>query len=184
MDEVKLVKISKYLSKHLRHQPERLGLRLAPGGWVDVELLLASCRKSNFPITRAELDEVVANSDKKRFSFDATHKLIRANQGHSVEIDLELRPTRPPGVLYHGTVARNLALIMEHGLSKMGRHHVHLSTDIGTAIKVGGRRGRPVVIQVDAEAMVKAGHQFFVSDNGVWLVDHAPKEFLSVVPSV
>ena len=180
MDDVRLVKISKYLSKHLRHQPQRLGLTLTEAGWVDVELLLAKCRQSNFPITRAELDEVVARNDKKRFSFDPTRKLIRANQGHSVDIDLRLQPTTPPSVLYHGTNAGSLHLIMESGLSKMGRHHVHLSVDVGTAMKVGSRRGRPVVIQVDAAAMIKAGHSFYVSDNGVWLVDHVPKEFLTV----
>lgn len=150
---------------------------------MDVEVLLACCRESNFPITNAELDEVVAHNDKKRFSFDATRKRIRANQGHSVDIDLRLPPTKPPSVLYHGTGSRSLELIMEHGLSKMSRHHVHLSTDIGTALKVGARHGRPVVIQVDAEAMVKAGYDFYVSANGVWLVDHAPKEFLTVVRS-
>jgi putative RNA 2'-phosphotransferase len=181
MNDDRLVSISKYLSKHLRHRPERLGLKLAEGGWVEVDVLLAQCRESHFVITRAELDEVVARNDKKRFSFDATGKLIRANQGHSVDIDLRLQPTTPPGVLYHGTNARSLHLIMESGLSKMGRHHVHLSADIGTATKVGSRRGRPVVIQVDAEGMVHAGHSFYLSDNGVWLVEHVPKEFLTVV---
>jgi putative RNA 2'-phosphotransferase len=181
MDDNRIVSISKYLSKHLRHRPERLGLTLAEGGWVEVDVLLAQCRKSHFMITRAELDEVVAKNDKKRFSFDATRKLIRANQGHSVEINLRLKPTTPPGLLYHGTNARSLHLIMESGLSKMGRHHVHLSVDVSTAMKVGSRRGRAVVIQVDAAAMIRAGYTFYVSDNGVWLVDHVPKEFLTVV---
>src|SRR6059036_1947007 len=103
MDEVRLVKISKYLSKHLRHQPERLGLAIGQGGWVEVALLLDRCRRSNFPITRAELDEVVARSDKRRFSFDSARKLIRANQGHSIDVDLQLVATTPPAVLYHGT---------------------------------------------------------------------------------
>lgn len=181
MDDARLVKISKYLSKHLRHQPERLGLSLAPGGWVEVDLLLASCRKSNFPVTRAELDEVVAKNDKQRFSFDSTRTLIRANQGHSVDIDLKLFPTTPPDVLYHGTGARSLQLILENGISKMGRHHVHLSIDITTALKVGRRHGRAVVIQIDARAMLERGHLFYVSANGVWLVDNVPKEFLTVV---
>src|ERR1700730_4954546 len=98
MDDAALVKISKYLTKHLRHQPERLGLTLAPGGWVAVETLLASCRRNNFPITRADLDEVVVRNDKQRFSFDATRELIRANQGHSVEVDLKLETMTPPPV--------------------------------------------------------------------------------------
>src|SRR5262245_32678335 len=181
MNDDRLVSISKYLSKHLRHRPERLGLRLAEGGWVEIDVLLAQCRESHFMITRAELDEVVARNDKQRFSFDATRKLIRANQGHSVDVDLRLRPAAPPDVLYHGTNAKSVHLIMEIGLKKMGRHHVHLSVDIETATKVGSRRGRPVVIEVDAGGMANAGHEFYVSDNGVWLVDHVPKEFLTVV---
>ena len=178
MDNNRLVKISKYLSKHLRHQPERLGLVLASGGWVEVERLLAALAANKFPVTRAELAETVARNDKQRFSFDPTGELIRANQGHSVEIDLQLEAVTPPPVLYHGTGERSLESILSGGLSKMARHHVHLSTDIETAQKVGRRRGRPVVLVVDAAAMVEAGHQFFVSANGVWLVDTVPAGFL------
>src|SRR5947208_2985780 len=119
MDDTRMVKISKYLSKYLRHQPDRLGLQLAPGGWVAVDTLLAACKKNEFLISRAELDEVVARNSKKRFSFDPTGTLIRANQGHSVEVDLQLEPVTPPDVLYHGTGHRNVESILKKGLCKM-----------------------------------------------------------------
>src|SRR3954469_24639597 len=178
MDNNRLVKVSKYLSKHLRHQPERLGLTLAPGGWVEVEELLAALAANNFPVTRSELAETVARNDKQRFSFDPTGRLIRANQGHSVEVDLQLETRQPPPVLYHGTGEGSLESILAHGLGKMARHHVHLSVDVETAKRVGARHGRAVVLEVDAAAMAEAGYEFFVSANGVWLVDSVPAEFL------
>jgi putative RNA 2'-phosphotransferase len=178
MNNSRLVKISKYLSKHLRHQPERIGITLAAGGWVAVDELLAACKKHSFPINHAELNEVVASNDKKRFSFDATGTLIRANQGHSVEVDLQLEPAIPPDVLYHGTGHGAVEAILSEGLRKMSRHHVHLSSDIPTAQKVGARHGRPIVFAVDAAAMHKAGYTFYCSENGVWLVDHVPHEYL------
>lgn len=178
MNDSRTVKISKYLSKHLRHQPERIGLKLAPGGWVSVDELLTACAKHSFPLNRAELDEVVARNDKKRFSFDSTGTLIRANQGHSVEVDLQLEPAVPPDVLYHGTGHAAVESIMQTGLCKMSRHHVHLSRDMATARTVGARHGRPVVFALDAAAMHKAGYTFYCSDNGVWLVDRVPPEYL------
>lgn len=179
MNNSRLIKISKYLSKHLRHQSDRLGIKLAPGGWVAVDELIAACKKHSFPINSAELNEVVERNDKKRFSFDETGTLIRANQGHSVEVDLQLEPAAPPDVLYHGTGHGAVESIMMHqGLCKMLRHHVHLSKDIETARKVGARHGRPVVFAVDAAAMHKAGYTFYCSDNGVWLVDRVPPEYL------
>ena len=137
MNNTRLIKVSKYLSKHLRHQPDRIGIELAPGGWVDVELLLDACRKHHFPITKAQLKEVVAQNDKKRFSFDETGTRIRANQGHSVKVDLQLQPQIPPDVLYHGTGHTSVQSNLESGLSKMPRHHVHLSSETATARKVG-----------------------------------------------
>ena len=181
MDEKQLTRISKFLSKYLRHEPEALGLTLAPGGWVMVDELLAACSKKNFPISRTQLDEVVEKNSKKRFSFDPTGKQIRANQGHSVEVDLQLEPQVPPKVLYHGTAERNLSSVLSTGLQKMARHHVHLSKDIPTATAVGSRHGRPVVLAIDAEAMYKAGFTFYCSDNGVWLADSIPPEFLKKI---
>jgi putative RNA 2'-phosphotransferase len=178
MDERRRTQVSKYLSKHLRHDPDRLGLRLAPGGWVLIEELLAACGRDHFPVSREELLEVVATSDKQRFALDEAGTCIRANQGHSVEIDLQLTPAEPPPSLFHGTPQGNLEPIRRDGLLKMNRHHVHLSPDEATASKVGARRGRPVVLEVDAQAMRRAGFEFFRSANGVWLVDSVPPEFL------
>ncbi len=132
----------------------------------------------SFPINRIELNEVVASNDKKRFSFDATGTLIRANQGHSVEVDLQLYAASPPDVLYHGTGQGAVEAILREGLCKMSRHHVHLSSDMTTARKVGARHGRPVVFTVDAAAMYRADHTFYCSENGVWLVDYVPPEYL------
>src|ERR1700676_2824518 len=131
-----LVTVSKFLAKHLRHTPDALGLTLQPGGWVSVDGLLAASERIGFAISYDDLVECVETTDKKRFSFDDTGDLIRANQGHSVEVDLQLEEKEPPGVLFHGTVERFLASIMAEGLKKGKRHHVHLSQDIETARKV------------------------------------------------
>jgi putative RNA 2'-phosphotransferase len=178
MENARLVKISKYLSKHLRHEPERLGLQLAPGGWVAVEDLLAACARNRFSVSREELDEVVARSDKQRFAFDPTGTLIRANQGHSVDVDLQLAPATPPALLYHGTARHNVAAILQVGLQKMARHHVHLSGDVETATRVGARHGQPVVFEVNAATMQQAGCVFYRSANGVWLTDQVPPDYL------
>ncbi len=170
-----LKKISKYLSLILRHQPGSIGLDLAPGGWVDLSELIA---KSDLPLTEALVHKVVATSDKQRFSLSEDGTRIRANQGHSVEVDLELPPVAPPEVLWYGTVDRFLPQIREQGLLRGQRHHVHLSADRDTATRVGMRRGAPVLISVRAQDMHSAGLQFFRSENGVWLTDHVPARFL------
>src|SRR5262245_38177508 len=126
MDGKRQVRVSKYLSLHLRHQPEALGLMLEPGGWVKVDDLLAACAGQGFPITREELALVVKGSDKQRFAFDESGTRIRANQGHSVPVELQLEAKEPPAVLYHGTAEHSLALVLDKGLEKMSRHHVHL----------------------------------------------------------
>ncbi|MFE2581219.1 RNA 2'-phosphotransferase [Streptomyces sp. NPDC059378] len=176
MDERRTVKVSKYLSKHLRHQPERIGLTLDDGGWVEIEALMAAASAHGFRFTRDELDHVVAVNDKKRFAVEGTR--IRASQGHSVEVDLGLPPTPPPPYLFHGTVAGRLDAIRTEGLRPMNRHDVHLSADRETATRVGARRGRPVVLSVDAAAMHRDGHVFQVSANGVWLTKAVPPQYL------
>ncbi|WP_055698755.1 MULTISPECIES: RNA 2'-phosphotransferase [Streptomyces] len=175
-DEQRTVKVSKYLSKHLRHQPERIGLTLDENGWVEIDALLAAAAAHRFPVTRAELDHVVATNDKRRFAVEGGR--IRAQQGHSVDVDLGLPPATPPAYLYHGTVAARLAAIRAEGLRPMNRHAVHLSPDRETATRVGARRGRPVVLPVDAGAMHRDGHVFRVSGNGVWLTDAVPPAYL------
>lgn len=181
MSNSRLVKISKFLSKHLRHTPEEIGIKLAPGGWVTVDELLTACANHKFPITREELQEVVATSDKKRFAFDATKTLIRANQGHSTAVDLQLEPVEPKDLLYHGTGSQSVDAIMQTGLAKMLRHHVHLSSDIETAKIVGARHGKPVIFAIDAPKMYEDGYIFYCSDNGVWLVDNVPSKYLQII---
>ena len=181
LDEKSLVKRSKYLARHLRHQPEALGLTLDPGGWVAVDALLAAMRRHGIELSRAQLDEIVARNNKQRFSFDETGTRIRANQGHSIPVDLQLAPATPPDALYHGTSKATIGPILREGLQKMRRQHVHLSRDKATAIKVGSRHGAPIVLLVDAAAMARNGYQFFLSDNGVWLTDHVPPQYLRVL---
>ncbi|MCC7207729.1 MAG: RNA 2'-phosphotransferase [Anaerolineae bacterium] len=180
MDRKRLIQLSKYLAKHLRHRPERLGLTLAPGGWVSIDTLLEACQRHGMALTRAELEAVVAQNDKRRFSFDASGTRIRASQGHSVAVDLQLEPQRPPPVLYHGTGQQSVDAIQHMGLLKMQRQHVHLSADSQTAEKVGRRHGNPVVFAVDAARMHADGHTFYCSDNGVWLVERVPPMYLSL----
>ncbi|WP_320780656.1 RNA 2'-phosphotransferase [Streptomyces sp. CRN 30] len=175
-DDRRTVKVSKYLSKHLRHQPERIGLTLDEGGWVRIDTLLAAAASHGFPIAREELHHVVAANDKQRFAVDGDR--IRASQGQSVTVDLGLPPATPPAFLYHGTVARHLEAIRAEGLRPMNRHAVHLSPDRETATRVGARHGRPVVLSVDAAAMHADGHVFQVSANGVWLTEAVPARYL------
>lgn len=176
MDDRRTVKVSKYLSRHLRHEPGRIGISLDPQGWVAVDVLLRACAQHGFAVTRAELDHVVTTNDKQRFAVEGER--IRASQGHSVAVDLGLPPAEPPAYLYHGTVARTLHAIRAEGLRPMNRHHVHLSPDRETAVRVGARRGAPVVLTVDAGAMHRAGHVFHVSANGVWLTASVPPVFI------
>lgn len=177
-----MTRVSRYLSRHLRHQPERLGLTLMPGGWVRMDDLLAAAARDRFPVSRAELGEVVARNDKRRFSFDETGLLIRANQGHSVPVDLGLERAEPPAVLYHGTGERSAGAIAREGLRRMRRHHVHLSADVPTARAVGARHGRPVVFSVDAARMRRDGVPYYRSANGVWLTERVPPEYLHRLP--
>lgn len=173
-----IVKISKFLSLVLRHEPEKIGLSLDAAGWVSVDDLLAACRRHGKAISFEQLKDVVANNDKQRFSFSANGNLIRANQGHSVEVELGYEPATPPVTLFHGTAERFLASIKEQGLLKGNRHHVHLSADIETATKVGQRHGKPVVLHINAEKMQQDGFTFYLSTNGVWLTEHVPVPYL------
>jgi putative RNA 2'-phosphotransferase len=180
MDNSRNTKISKFLSKYLRHEPEKIGLRLDVGGWVKVDDLLTASAEHNFAIALEELKEVVATNAKQRFSFDPTGTLIRANQGHSVEVDLQLEPMQPPDTLYHGTGEKSVGSIKRSGLQKMSRHHVHLSSDRSTAKNVGQRHGKPIVFKVATGSMYKDGFVFYCSANQVWLVDTVPPEYLEI----
>jgi putative RNA 2'-phosphotransferase len=178
-----VVRVSKRLSYVLRHQPGSVGLALDGAGWVDVETLLAALAANGLPLTRADLDHVVATNDKRRFAVDETGTRIRASQGHSRPIDLGYLPEEPPAELFHGTADRFLSAILGEGLRPGRRHAVHLSADVPTARTVGGRRGRPVVLRIDAAAMAAEGHVFTCSLNGVWLVETVPPQFLARVGS-
>jgi putative RNA 2'-phosphotransferase len=175
-----LTSVSKFLSLVLRHQPQTIGIELDSEGWVDVDELLAGCGRHGRQITLEQLQEVVDTNEKRRFAISADGRRIRANQGHSLEVDLGLAPVEPPQWLYHGTVAKFLDSIRRQGLLKGNRQHVHLSADHETAQRVGQRRGQPVVLLVEAERMARAGHFFYRSENGVWLVDAVPAEYLQV----
>lgn len=170
--------LSKFLSYVLRHHPEEIGVELAADGSIEVEALLAALANHGRSIDRVELERVVATSDKQRFAFNADGTRIRANQGHSVEVDLGLAALAPPSVLFHGTVARFLPSILQRGLVKGQRHHVHLAASAEVARAVGSRRGHAIVLEIDAEGMATGGHEFFRSENGVWLTDHVPARFI------
>jgi putative RNA 2'-phosphotransferase len=175
-----LINTSKFLSLVLRHEPQAIGLTLGPAGWVEVDELLAAMARHGRAITRSRLEEVVATNDKKRFSFSDDGLRIRASQGHSVEVELGYAPAEPPEVLFHGTCERFVEAIWRDGLLKMQRHHVHLSDQIATAVKVGERRGKAVIFVVAARRMREEGFEFFRSENGVWLTEHVPCRFLEV----
>lgn len=174
----KLVSISKFISLVLRHQPEKIGLQLDANGWAEVDEFLRLAGAAGKNISRALLEEVVADNDKQRFVISDDGKRIRANQGHSIDIDLALDPVAPPAVLYHGTATRFLQSIREQGLLHGNRQHVHLSLERATATNVGTRHGKPLILDIDAARMHADGHLFYVSKNGVWLCHHVPVSYI------
>ncbi|CAJ0809951.1 RNA 2'-phosphotransferase [Ralstonia flaminis] len=180
MHPSELKSLSKFLSLILRHEPKRIGLTLDDAGWAGIDALLERAAASGRPMTRQQLEAVVETSDKKRFAISEDGLRIRANQGHSIDVDLGLLPAAPPEVLYHGTATRFLESILATGLGKRQRHHVHLTDDLAVARSVGQRYGVVVVLTVDAARMHAEGHTFFRSENGVWLTDAVPAGYLSV----
>ena len=179
MTEKGIIRTSKFLSLILRHEPKRVGINLDGAGWVGVTELLEAVNQNGDSLTLDQLKHVVATNDKKRFAFSEDGQRIRASQGHSVEVDLQYERQAPPELLYHGTPERFLESIRAAGLNKGQRHHVHLSPDPQTATKVGQRRGRPVVLTIRSGEMHRQGHVFYLSANGVWLVDHVPPQFIA-----
>jgi putative RNA 2'-phosphotransferase len=173
------VSTSKFLSLVLRHQPGLIGLELDEAGWTLVNELLAKCAAAGHALSHEALEEIVRTSDKQRFAFSEDGTRIRANQGHSIPVDLGLPPLEPPTVLLHGTTKRFLPSILAQGLAKRARHHVHLSESASTATAVGARRGESVLLKVDAARMHAEGHLFYRSANGVWLTDAVPAQYLS-----
>ena len=173
-----LVKTSKFMSLVLRHKPDEIGLVLDGQGWADIDELIEKAGRHGMALTRELIARVVETSDKQRFAIDADGRRIRANQGHSVDIDLGLVPGEPPPILFHGTGETSVTAIRGEGLKAGQRQHVHLSPDEDTAIRVGRRHGRPVVLRIAAGRMRESGHVFFLSTNGVWLTEAVPVQFI------
>ena len=177
----KNVKISKFLSYVLRHKPHEIGLKLDNEGWAKVDELIVSAARHGTRLNHELIKEVVNTNDKKRFTLSGDGTRIRANQGHSIKVDLGLKVTKPPEYLYHGTATRFLKAIELNGLLPSGRHHVHLSTSYGSAVKVGVRHGIPVVLKIDSARMFMEGFKFYLSNNGVWLTDSVLPKYFTVL---
>lgn len=178
IDGKQLTHISKFLSLVLRHQPEIIGIQLDKNGWTDVKVLIEKSNDYGVKFDSETLNQIVATNPKKRFAFNESLDKIRASQGHSVEIELGYTNQKPPKILFHGTAEKYVQSISDTGLVKRDRQHVHLSSDLETAIKVGQRHGKPFVFKVFAEQMYNDSFQFFISDNGVWLTDNVPTKYL------
>lgn len=165
------VELGRFISLILRHKPEAIGIKLDPNGWAEVDKLIDGIYKAGKRIDREILERIVSENNKKRYSFNEDHSKIRANQGHSVKVDVELKEAVPPDILFHGTAERFLDSIKISGITKQSRQHVHLSADKETAVQVGKRHGKPVVLSIDTVQMRKDGYKFYLSENGVWLCE-------------
>jgi len=174
-------RLSKTLSYVLRHNPADIGIILDENGWTDVSTLLTKLTEKGDEIDINMLQHIVTSNAKQRFAFSKDGQKIRANQGHSVEVQLDYAAKQPPEFLYHGTVERFIEPILKEGLQKMDRHHVHLSAETETAVKVGQRRGKPVVLKIAAAEMYAQGYAFYISNNNVWLTDAVPPQFISTL---
>lgn len=176
--EKKLKQVSKFMSLVLRHKPETIGLELDENGWANVQELIDKMNTTGAEVDIELLYTIVATNDKKRFAFSEDKTMIRANQGHSIEVELNLKEVQPPEWLYHGTVEKFIDSIRMEGLKKMERQHVHLSKDITTATNVGSRRGKAIILKIDAERMHADGFAFYLSENEVWLTDEVPVQYI------
>ena len=179
MDKETLRNKSRFLSLILRHKPETINLQLDNEGWLNVNELIEKSNKHGELLDFDMLEYIVNNSDKQRFTFNNDKSKIRANQGHSIEVELDLQEKIPPTILYHGTVDKFVDSIRNSGIEKRSRNHVHLSAETETAIKVGSRKGTPVILTVNSGQMYKDGYKFYQSKNDVWLIDFVPKEYIN-----
>jgi len=175
------IQVSKYLSLILRHHPEVVNLKLDAHGWVNTNMLIKEVAKKFPGFNQEILDEVVATNNKKRFSYNEDKTKIRANQGHSIQVDVELEKRIPPDILYHGTSSKVVTNIQKEGLLPQKRLHVHLSKDIPTAIAVGKRHGQPVVFRINSKQMIIDGYIFYYSLNGIWLTNAVPPQYLELI---
>lgn len=180
MNEKEKTRISKFLSLVLRHQPEKIGLILDENGWANIAELQVNCAQNGYVFNLDELKDIVETNNKKRFSLDDNVTHIRANQGHSIEVDLDLESAIPPAILYHGTAEQNVSSIQEIGIEKRSRQHVHLSSDQETAKKVGSRHGKPIILPINTAQMHADGIIFYLSANGVWLTDYVDSKYIMI----
>lgn len=178
ISEKENTRLSKLLSYILRHNPGEIGIHLDEHGWADVDELITKLKLKNEYINLNILKHIATINNKKRFAFNNDFSKIRASQGHSINIDLGYTEKQPPDVLFHGTVEKFVTKIFKEGLKKMSRHHVHLSADKATAMKIGERRGKPVILIITSGEMFKAGYKFFLSDNGVWLTEYVLPQYI------
>lgn len=178
MSRKNLINDSKFLALVLRHQPEKIGLTLDEHGWADIDTLLSCLQSHHKNISREELNEIVSTDNKKRYTISEDGKKIRAAQGHSIQVDLQLTPKEPPASLFHGTAERFLNSIMRDGLLPRSRNYVHLSADVDTAILVGKRHGKPAILELDVQAMKNDGKVFYQAENGVWLTEKVEPKYL------
>ncbi len=174
-----LEQTSKFIALVLRHKPEAAGITLDGHGWAQVDELIAGVSR-RMPLTREMLEEIVRTDNKQRYSFSPDHQKIRANQGHSIPVNVELKQAVPPDTLYHGTGEKYVESILREGLLPKSRLYVHLSRDAATAEQVGRRHGKPVLFLVDAAAMVRDGYAFYLSENQVWLTREVPVRYLTI----
>jgi len=178
ISEKQNIKTSKFLSLVLRHKPETIQIKLDENGWVSVDELIEKLNKNGKDIDFEILKYIVDTNSKKRFAFNESKSKIRASQGHSLQIDLNYKSLIPPETLYHGTSERFLESILKSGIEKRNRQHVHLSSEIETALKVGQRHGKPVILEIETEKMNMDGFKFYLSENKVWLTDYVPIEYV------
>jgi putative RNA 2'-phosphotransferase len=183
LNEKRRIRISKFLSLMLRHQPQHFGIRLDEEGWAGLEEVIEACRQNRIPVDKRDILTVVRLCDKQRFAVSADGTKIRANYGHSVKVKPTGDPMSPPEFLLHGTAGRFLPSILKEGLRRQKRQFVHLSTSPEIALQVGNRYGKPVLLKIAAREMERAGHVFYrASDGRIWLTDHVPPKYLSVEP--
>lgn len=171
--------LSIFISLVLRHKPEAANVKIDEHGWVEVAELIKGTKRKGYKIDMAILEQIVKIDRKKRYSFNEDKSKIRANQGHSIKVDVGLVEKTPPEVLYHGTATRFLSSIMSQGLKGQSRLYVHLSDNIKTAKKVGSRHGEPTILKIDSSKMNQEGHKFYLSENNVWLCNAVPVEYIT-----
>lgn len=177
-------KLSVFISLILRHKPEAINIRLDEQGYANVEELIKGVNNSGRYLTMDTLEEIVRTDKKGRYSFNNDKTKIRANQGHSIKVDVELKEVIPPNVLYHGTADRFIDSILNNGIKKMNRLYVHLSDNIKTATQVGNRHGKVVILKINSERMTKDGYKFYLSENGVWLTDFVPNFYIELLEEI